>query len=146
MGGITTDCIVNDSGLRTLAIKIMEETIAIANQDLLSRGYDADTFLGDSEVHIFNFSAYEDFWMVCPTIVLTWKIHLTKAQLMLQLTDNIGAYKTSTMLDLIHRRPMEVQHLFRIPLDIAAKVKVPAPHLETIVLQIESYQRMHHLY
>ena len=50
MGGITTDCIVNDLGLRQLAITIMEETISIANQDLSHRGFSADVFLGDSEV------------------------------------------------------------------------------------------------
>lgn len=50
MGGITTDCIVQDVGLRQLALKIMEETLKMANQDLSSRGYSTDCFLSESEV------------------------------------------------------------------------------------------------
>lgn len=62
------------------------------------------------------------------------------------LTDTMGPYKTSTMLDLIHKRPMEVKYLFRVPLDIAKKLNVPVPHFETIVLQIEALQQMYDLY
>ena len=65
---------------------------------------------------------------------------------MMTLTDTMGPYKTSTMLDLINKRPMEVKYLFRVPLDIAMKRNVPAPHLETIVVQIEALQRMQDLY
>jgi ketopantoate reductase len=65
---------------------------------------------------------------------------------MMYLTDNMGPYKTSTMLDLIHKRPMEVKYLFRESVNIAKKLQVPVPYLETIVLQIEALQRMHHLF
>lgn len=50
MNGITIDQIVNDPGLRTLANTIMDETIAIANKDLASRGYSREHFLGEAEV------------------------------------------------------------------------------------------------
>jgi 2-dehydropantoate 2-reductase len=59
MGGITTDGIVQDVGLRQLALYIMRETMAIANQDLASRGFTQDVFLDESEVwriSVFFFS------------------------------------------------------------------------------------------
>ncbi len=52
MNGITIDKIVNDPGLRQLAYTIMDETIAIANCDLKSRGYSEADFLGDVEVRL----------------------------------------------------------------------------------------------
>ena len=50
MGGITIDILVNDLGLRRLAHKIMDETIAVANMDLESRGFGPETYLGEVEV------------------------------------------------------------------------------------------------
>lgn len=50
MGGITIDRIVQDEGLRSLAYIVMDETIAIANKDLQSRGYSSEHYLGDVEV------------------------------------------------------------------------------------------------
>lgn len=47
---ITVDKVVNDPGLRSLAYKIMDETIAIANKDMESRGYSEEDFLGEEEV------------------------------------------------------------------------------------------------
>ena len=59
------------------------------------------------------------------------------------LTDRMGPYKTSTMLDLRNRKPMEVQYLFRKPLERAKKLKIDVPRFETIVTQIEAFQRFH---
>jgi len=58
----------------------------------------------------------------------------------------MGPYEPSTMLDLVHRRPMEVKYLFRRPLEIANELNVPAPKLEAIVAQIEAIQRFYDLY
>ena len=116
MGGVTIDVIVNNVGLRKLAFRIMDETIAIANEDLKQNGYDESYYLGDAE----------------------------KKQMM-DLSDAMGPYKTSTMLDLVERRPMEVRFLFRKPLERAEKLGIKAPHLETLVLLIESYQEMYNL-
>ena len=52
MNGITVDKIVNDPGLRRLAFTIMDETIAVANEDLRVRGFPAEDFLGEAEVRI----------------------------------------------------------------------------------------------
>jgi 2-dehydropantoate 2-reductase len=116
MGGVTIDIVVNDPGLRKLAYTVMDETIRIANEDLKQSGYDETWYLGDAE----------------------------KKQMM-DLSDAMGPYKTSTMLDLVERRPMEVQFLFRKPLERADRLGIQAPHLETLVALIEAYQKMYGL-
>lgn len=116
MGGVTIDMVVNDPGLRKLAYSVMDEVIAIANEDLKQNGYDQSWYLGEAE----------------------------KKQMM-DLSDAMGCYKTSTMLDLVERRPMEVRFLFRKPLERAASLNVKAPHLETMVALIEAYQSMYGL-
>jgi 2-dehydropantoate 2-reductase len=117
MGGITTDRIVEDPSLRKLAYKVMDETIATANADLASHGFPDEDFLPED----------------------------TREKMMV-FTDAMGPYKTSTMLDLHARKPMEVKYLFRTALDRANKLGVPVPHLETLVCQIEAFQRYHNLY
>lgn len=116
MGGVTIDTVVNDPGLRKLAYTVMDETIRIANEDLKQNGYDESWYLGEAE----------------------------KKQMM-DLSDAMGPYKTSTMLDLVERRPMEVQFLFRKPLERADRLGIQAPHLETLVVLIEAYQKMYGL-
>lgn len=117
MGGITVDKIVLDSGLRELAHHVMDETIATANADLKKHGFDESYYLGEKE----------------------------KKQ-MFDLSDGMGPYRTSTMIDFIERRPMEVQYLFRKPVQKAAELGVPVPHLETLVAQIEAFQRFYKLF
>jgi 2-dehydropantoate 2-reductase len=59
MNGITVDKIVNDPGLRRLAFNIMDETIAVANKDLETRGFPPTDFLGEAEVRLsFSFKNY----------------------------------------------------------------------------------------
>lgn len=116
MNGITVDKIVNDPGLRKLAYLIMDETIAVANKDLISRGYSETVLLGEKE-----------------------------KEAMMKLSDNMGPYKTSTMIDLTNRNPMEVQYVFRKAVDRAETLNVPVPTLNTIVTQIEALQRFHNL-
>ena len=116
MNGITVDKIVNDPGLRRLAYTIMDETISIGNEDLRAHGYGPDSFLGEAE----------------------------KDQMM-TLSDNMGPYKTSTMLSLQNQEPMEVKYIFRKAVDRANALNVPVPTLETIVTQIEFLQRLNGL-
>jgi ketopantoate reductase len=59
---------------------------------------------------------------------------------------NMGPYKTSTTVDFLERRPMEVKYLFRTPVERAEELGVPVPHLETMVLEIGPLQRMHNLF
>lgn len=65
---------------------------------------------------------------------------------MMDLSDNMGPYKTSTMLDLTQRNPMEVKYLFRKPVERAEQLGVAVPHLETLVAQIEALQRIYKLF
>ena len=116
MGGITIDVVVNDPGLRKLALTVMDETISIANAHLVEKGYDESFFLGEPE----------------------------KKQMM-DLSDAMGPYRTSTMLDLIEKKKMEVRYLFRIPLRQAERLHVNVPHFSTLVAQIEAMQRIYNL-
>ena len=117
MAGITVDKIMTDPGLRQLAHHVMDETIAAANADLKKHGFNESFFLGDAD-----------------------------KKKMFDLSDGMGAYRTSTMIDFVERRPMEVKYLFRKPVEKAQSLGVPVPHLETLVLQIEALQKFHNLY
>ena len=117
MGGITTDRIVGDPSLRQLAYKVMDETIATANADLAKHGFPEEDFLAEDT-----------------------------AEKMMVFTDTMGEYKPSTMLDLHARKPMEVKYLFKTALNRATDLGVPVPHLETLVSQIEAFQRYYKLY
>lgn len=64
---------------------------------------------------------------------------------MMQLSDDMGPYKTSTMLDLVNRRKMEVKYVFRKAVDRANELGVEVPTLDTLVTQIEFLQRKYNL-
>lgn len=117
LGGVTVDQIVTDPGLRKLAYIVMDETIAAANADLVKHGVDASLFLGEAEI-----------------------------KQMMDLSDAMGPYRTSTMIDLTEKNAMEVKYLFEKPIERARKLGVPVPHLETLVAQIAYFQRLHNLY
>ncbi|EJK66081.1 hypothetical protein THAOC_13016, partial [Thalassiosira oceanica] len=93
------------------------ETIDIANADLKRMGCSEDEFLGKET-----------------------------GEEMMTLSDNMGAYRPSTMIDLLARNPMEVRYLFREAINRADSLGVPCPHLETVVCHIEAYQREHNLF
>eukprot|EP00980_Cylindrotheca_fusiformis_P004595 scaffold982_cov139-Cylindrotheca_fusiformis.AAC.8 len=112
LGGITIDKIVTDPDLRQLADKVMDETIAIANADLKNSGWDETFYLQEEE----------------------------KKQ-MFAYSDDMGSYRTSTMIDLVEGNPMEVQYLFREPVLRAKKLGVHACHLETLLAQIGALER-----
>ena len=117
MGGITVDQIVNDPSLRKLSYKIIDETIAIANADLKKHGCSDDELLSDE----------------------------TRDEMM-TLSDNMGPYKTSIMLDYQARKPMEVKYLFRKAVDRADELGISAPYLDSIVCHAEAYQRRYDLF
>lgn len=113
MNGITVDKIVTDPGLRSLAYNIMDETVAAANADIAAHGLGEEFYLND-----------------------------TDKSKMMNLSDNMGAYRTSTMIDFVEGRPLEVKYLFSKPVERARSLGVPVPHLETIVTQIEAFERL----
>jgi 2-dehydropantoate 2-reductase len=123
MGGITVDQIVQTPSLRALAWHILKEAMQVANADLLS--HHQQQAPEDEPLALFTTADLE---------------------YMMSLSDKMEfAYKTSTMLDLTHRQPMEVQYLFQTPLQRAKELKVAVPHLETIVAQIEGFQTLYNL-
>jgi 2-dehydropantoate 2-reductase len=65
---------------------------------------------------------------------------------MFALSDGMGPYRTSTMIDFVERKPMEVQYLFRKAIERAQFLGVSVPRLETLVTQIEALQRFHNLF
>jgi 2-dehydropantoate 2-reductase len=119
MGGWTVDLVASDPSLRRLASGIMDETIAAGNADLVRR-YGKE----GGERHA---------------------IEPEYKQVLFDLTDRMGPYKTSTMLDLTNRRPMEVKYLFQEPVRRARELGVPVPRLGAVVAQIEALQRRHGL-
>lgn len=113
MNGITVDKIVNDPGLRRLAFEIMDETIAAANADLDAHGFGKEFYLNEKDKNK-----------------------------MMDLSDNMGAYRTSTMIDFVEGRPLEVDYIFAKPVERARSLGVHVPHLETIVAQIQALERL----
>ncbi|KAG7372487.1 ketopantoate reductase [Nitzschia inconspicua] len=113
MGGITVDKIVLDPALRKLAYQVMAETIAAGNADLTMHNEPKEVFLCDDDKHR-----------------------------MMDLSDKMGPYRTSTMLDFVEGRPMEVKYLFTKPVERAQKLGIPVPRLETLVAQIEALERL----
>ncbi|MDY6918166.1 MAG: 2-dehydropantoate 2-reductase [Chloroflexota bacterium] len=98
-GGITTDRIVGDPGLRAAARTLMEEVIAAGNADLAAHA-EAVRLDGDGIV-----------------------------SRMFRLTDVMGPYRPSTMIDFVEGRPMEVEAIFGEPLRRAQRLGVEAPQL-----------------
>jgi 2-dehydropantoate 2-reductase len=130
MGGITVDQIVQDRGLRRLSYAIMDETILAANAELELE----QRHCGSQGTIRFSSTG-----SIPP-------LGIVERAAMMKLSDDMGPYKPSTMLDFVHRRAMEVQYLFRTPLTRAHRLGIPVPHLETIVTQIEAHQRLYNLY
>ena len=107
------DKIVNNPELRALAYTIMDETVATANAELQAVfGSEAGEPLGEAE----------------------------KEQMM-NLSDGMGAYKTSTMLDMTNRRAMEVRYLFREPVKRAERLGMSVPQLQSTVVIMEAFQQ-----
>jgi len=112
-GGITTDRIVNDAGLRNAALTVMEEVIGAGNADLAA--------------HSENARLDRD-------AVVRYMFHLT---------DTIGAYRPSLMIDFVEGRLMEVDAMFDEPLRRARSLDVDAPQLTllTALLRALNAQR-----
>ena len=70
----------------------------------------------------------------------------SQIEAMFTLTDSIGSYRPSTMIDLLEQRPMEVKYLFQKPVERAWALRVATPHLDTLVAMIEARQRKLGLY
>jgi 2-dehydropantoate 2-reductase len=115
MGGITVDKIVSTPSLRQLAFTIMDEVVEVANADLQVQS---------------------------PTSCLFTK---KNSEYMMSVSDQLGAYKTSTMIDLVNRNPMEVEYLFQSAQKRARALGVTTPHMDSVVALVEAYQYLYKL-
>lgn len=101
-GGITTDRIMGDPGLRASAEALMAEVLATGNADLATHGQGARL---DPAVDI---------------------------PAMLRATEAMAVYRPSTMIDFVEGRPLEVDAIFGEPLRRAAALSVPVPRLHVL--------------
>ncbi len=98
-GGITTDRIVGDAGLRAAARTLMQDVIEAGNSDLAAHG--------------------EDTRIDGPAVT----------ERMFHLTDTMGVYRPSTMIDFVEGKPMEIEAMFGEPLRRASALGVATPQL-----------------
>lgn len=114
MGGIAVDKIVQDADMRALAHKIMNEVVTAANLDA-------------EECNIA-----EEYYLNRDDII----------DRMFALTDTMGDYKPSTMVDLVEQRDMEIEYLFENPLRRAHELPGEFPHMESLVTLVNAQARL----
>lgn len=128
MGGLTTDVIARDPSLRRLADAILDDTLRVANADITHWFRSTDPAPG----------------VECPFLLDEAAVK----QHMWFLTDGAGAYRASTVLDLVQGAQLEIEYLFQQPLVRAERlrrefgVQVEFGFLQSLVWQIEGVARM----
>jgi len=98
-GGITTDRIVGDPGLRNTVRTLMEEVIEAGNGDLAAHS--------------------EDSRIDGKTVI----------DRMFKSIDIMGAYRPSTMIDFVDRKLMEIEAIFGEPLSRSQSLGIDTPQL-----------------
>ncbi len=98
-GGITTDRIVGDPGLRNTAQTLIEEVMEAGNRDLAAHSEDS---------RIDRTSVIER---------------------MFELTDTMGVYRPSTVIDFVDGKVMEIEAIFSEPLSRAQSLGIATPQL-----------------
>ena len=101
-GGVTTEAIVTDPARRHEARALMEEVVAAGNADLAARDRPERI---DGEAVITR---------------------------MLALTDVMGPYRPSTLIDFLEGRAIEVEAIFAEPARRARALGVPTPRLDQL--------------
>ncbi len=109
-GGIPTDRVVADPELRAATRALMEEVATIGNADLQRHGE-----RGRVEVQ-------------------------ETVERMLQLTDTMGEYRPSTLIDFLEGRSLEVEAIFAEPLRRARALGVEAPRLAMLTALLRSLE------
>ena len=101
-GGVDTEVIVTDPALRAEARALMEEVVAAGNADLAAAGSPERI---DGEAFIAR---------------------------MFALTDTIGPYRPSTLIDYLEGRAIEVDAMFAEPAGRARALGVPTPRMDML--------------
>lgn len=145
LGGVTTDIIANDPDLRFMADNIMIDTISLANEDMRLKYREDIALLAPHRVApLLSLLDSEKVRSYC------WG-----------LTDRMGPYKPSTLLDLINGADLELEYIFRLPLQRAREISelrrsladgshaltgvditTDWPHLENVVRQVCAIARI----
>ena len=107
-GGVPTDRIVGDPALRAAALATMEEVVRAGNADLATRGAPAQIDAPALTARLFA------------------------------LTDAMGSYRPSTVIDFIEGRPMEVKAMFGEPLRRAEALGVETPRMQILAALLRS--------
>lgn len=110
-GGITTDLVVGDDGLRAAARRTMEEVVTAGNADLAAHGEQSRI---DGEAMITR---------------------------MFAMTDAMGVYRPSTMIDFVEGRAMEVEEMFGEPLRRARALGVDTPQIALLTALMRRLDR-----
>lgn len=107
-GGVTTDRVIQDPGLRAAAHHLMEEVISAGNADLESHG---------EKVRIDRNSMIDS---------------------MFTRTSTMGAYRPSTMIDYVDGKAMEIEYMFAEPLRRAESLYLQVPRLTLLTALLRS--------
>lgn len=130
LGGRSVDHIVQTPELRSLASKIMLDVIKVANAELgggMGGGSEEgrEGGQGTKTVHLPS----------------NLRIELGFHTHMFELTDVMGPYMSSTVLDLLAGLPMETEYMFLKPWERARELGVEVPYLESVVLAVEGIRK-----
>ena len=125
LGGVTTDIIANDHDLRIVADRIMIDTISLANADILFH-FEGDQLVLSTAAILESAGAgceaeegrSKAAAIVAPKLIDSDEIR----SYCWALTDNMGPYKSSTVLDLMRGNRLEIEYLFNQPLDRAIAI------------------------
>jgi ketopantoate reductase len=131
VGGKSVDHIVKTPELRSLASKIMLDVITAANTDL------GGGLEGGSE------GGREGGGQGTETVHLPSNLRIERGfhDHMFALTDVMGPYMSSTVLDLLAGLPMETEYMFIKPWERAKGLGVEVPYLESVVLAVEGIRK-----
>ncbi|MEE2875605.1 MAG: 2-dehydropantoate 2-reductase [Chloroflexota bacterium] len=108
-GGVTTEVIMQDPSLRSLAEKIMREVIEIGNADLVNS-------MGEFAPQLHN-RVIDD---------------------LMAMTDTMVEYKPSTMIDFVEGREMEIDAIFQVALARGLALGVECVELEKMTKALHS--------
>ncbi len=109
-GGIDTEAIVTDPALRAEARALMEEVVAAGNTELAAAGNTELAAAGSSE-------------RIDREAVIAR---------MFALTDTMGRYRPSTLIDYLDGRAIEVHAIFAEPAGRARALGVPTPRMDML--------------
>ena len=106
-GGVGTDQVIHDPALHYIAHEIMREVVAAGNADLAAHG-ESSRIDSDDLCHRY-----------------------------LTLTAGMGAYKPSTSIDYNEGRPLEVDAIFKQPVERAKELGVACPMMSMVASLVE---------